>query len=121
MDPLPPKFSYYFFTRRLDKEVASHKKTDDALKATQRKLSDREAQLVAVNKEAKNLEGVIQELRKECQKLKDELESATYALEQESLFRVDLESKLQSRIDEIVSMKERYEEVRILSIYKLQY
>ena len=98
---------------RYDKEVATHKKTEDALKAALMKLSDREGQLAAVNQEAKNLEAVIQELRKECQELKDALESAKYALEQETLSRVDLESKLQLRVAELLSKNEKHEKVRI--------
>lgn len=97
---------------RLDKEVAAHKKTEDALKAAQRKLSDREGQLATVNQEAKNLEGVIQELRKECQELKEALESAKYALEQETLSRVDLENKLQSKEEELNFKKEMYNKVQ---------
>ena len=81
------------------------------MKATQRKLSDREAQLSAVNQDAKNLEGVLQELRKECQELKDALESAKYALEQETLSRVDLENKLQSKEEELNFKKEMYNKV----------
>jgi len=96
----------------LDKEVAAHKKTEDALKVAQRKLSDKEAQLVIVNQEAKNLEAVVQELRKECQELKDALESAKYALEQETLTRVDLENKLQSKEEELNFKKEMYNKVR---------
>lgn len=96
------------YKKKLDKEVAAHKKTEDALKAAQRKLSDREGQLVAVNQEAKNLEAVIQELRKECQELKEALESAKYALEQETLSRVDLENKLQSKEEELNFKKEMY-------------
>ena len=98
--------------QRFDKEAAAHKKTEDALKAAQRKLADREAQLLAVNQEAKNLEAVIQELRKECQELKDALESAKYTLEQETLTRVDLENKLQSKEEELNFKKEMYNKVK---------
>lgn len=96
------------FKKKFEKEAAAHKKSEDALKAAQRKLSDREAQLATVNQEAKNLEGVILELRKECQELKDALESAKYALEQETLSRVDLENKLQSKEEELNFKKEMY-------------
>jgi len=82
------------------------------LKAAQRKLSDREGQLATVNQEAKNLEAVIQELRKECQELKEALESAKYALEQETLSRVDLENKLQSKEEELNFKKEMYNKVQ---------
>lgn len=97
---------------RLDKEVAAHKKTDDALKAALRKISDKEAHLAVVNQEAKNLEAVVQELRKECQELNDSLASAKYALEQETLTRVDLENKLQSKEEELSFKKEMYNKVR---------
>lgn len=99
---------------RLDKEVAAHKKTDDALKAALRKISDKEAHLAVVNQEAKNLEAVVQELRKECQELNDSLASAKYALEQETLTRVDLENKLQSKEEELSFKKEMYNKVRNL-------
>ena len=109
------------YTKRYDKEVAAHKKTEDALKATQRKLSDREAQLSAVNQDAKNLEGVLQELRKECQELKDALESAKYALEQETLSRVDLENKLQSKEEELNFKKEMYNKVNGFNTLVINY
>ena len=99
--------------QRFEKEAAARKKSEDALKAAQRKLSDREAQLATVNQEAKNLEGVILELRKECQELKDALESAKYALEQETLSRVDLENKLQSKEEELNFKKEMYNKVKV--------
>ena len=82
------------------------------MKATQRKLSDKEGQLVTVNQEARNLESVVQELRKECQELKDALESAKYALEQETLTRVDLDNKLQSKDEELNFKKEMYHKVK---------
>lgn len=102
---------FFLSFERYDKEVAAHKKTDDALKAAQRKLSDKEAQLAAVNREAKNLEDVVKDLQKECQELKDALESAKYALEQETLSRVDLENKLQSKDEELNFKKEMYSKV----------
>ena len=83
------------------------------MKAAQRKLSDREGQLATVNQEARNLEAVIQELRKECQELKEALESAKYALEQETLSRVDLENKLQSKEEELNFKKEMYNKVQL--------
>ncbi|KAL9986450.1 hypothetical protein ACROYT_G000603 [Oculina patagonica] len=96
------------YKKKVDKEIAAHRKTEDALKAAQRKLSDREGQLAAVNQEVRNLEAVIQELRKECQELKEALELAKYGLEQERLLKVDLESKLQSKKAEFVSKKEKH-------------
>lgn len=96
------------YKKKLDKEVAAHKKTDDALKAALRKISDKEAHLAVVNQEAKNLEAVVQESRKECQELNDSLASAKYALEQETLTRVDLENKLQSKEEELSFKKEMY-------------
>ena len=103
-------------SNRLDKEVAAHKKTDDSLKAAQRKLSDKESQLLMVNQEARSLESVLQELRKECQELKDSLESAKYTLEQETLTRVDLENKLQSKEEELSFKKEMYNKVMSFSV-----
>ena len=105
-------FVFVFSFERYDKEAAAHKRTDDALKAAQRKLSDKEAQLAAVNREAKNLEDVVKDLQKECQELKDALESAKYALEQETLNRVDLENKLQSKDEELNFKKEMYSKVQ---------
>lgn len=96
------------FKKKFEKAAAAHKNSEDALKASQRKLCDRDAQLVNVNQEAKKLEAVIQDLRKECQELKDALESAKYALEQETLSRVDLENKLQSKEEELNFKKEMY-------------
>ena len=109
--PLTGALAVFTF-ERFDKEVAAHKKTDDALKAAQRKLNDREGQLAAVNQEAKNLEAVIQELRKECQEMKEALESAKYTLEQETLSRVDLENKLQSKEEELNFKKDMYNKVK---------
>lgn len=97
--------------RRLDKEFAEHKKTEDALKAAQRKLSEREEQLVARNQEIRNLEAFLLELKKECQELKDALESANYSLEQETLLKMDLERKLLAMKAELVSIKEEHETV----------
>lgn len=102
----------YLFLR-FEKEVAAHKKTEDELKASHRKLSEKEAQLSVVNQEARSLQSVLEELRKECQELKDSLESAKYALEQETLSRVDLENKLQSKDEELNFKKEMYNKVMI--------
>ena len=66
-----------------------------------------------VNQEARSLQSVLEELRKECQELKDSLESAKYALEQETLSRVDLENKLQSKDEELNFKKEMYNKVMI--------
>ena len=99
--------------QRFEKAAAAHKNSEDALKASQRKLCDRDAQLANVNQEAKKLEAVIQDLRKECQELKDALESAKYALEQETLSRVDLENKLQSKEEELNFKKEMYSKVKV--------
>ncbi|XP_015765214.1 PREDICTED: lamin-B1-like [Acropora digitifera] len=96
------------FKKKFEKEVAAHKKTEDELKASHRKLSEKEAQLSVVNQEARSLQSVLEELRKECQELKDSLESAKYALEQETLSRVDLENKLQSKDEELNFKKEMY-------------
>ena len=90
------------------------------MKASQRKLCDRDAQLANVNQEAKKLEAVIQDLRKECQELKDALESAKYALEQETLSRVDLENKLQSKEEELNFKKEMYSKVKVLLLFDLR-
>ena len=84
------------------------------MKAAQRKLCDKEGQLVIVNQKARNLESVVQELRKECQELKDALESAKYALEEETLTRVDLENKLQSKDEELNFQREMYDKVKSL-------
>ena len=97
--------------QRLEKEIEAHKKTGDALKAAQRKLSEREEQLVARNQEIKNLEAIILELKRECQELKDALDSANYSLEQEILLKMDLERKLQAKKGELVSIKEKHEKV----------
>ena len=51
------------------------------------------------------------ELRKECQELKEALESAKYALEEETLTRVDLENKLQSAKEELSFKKQMHEKV----------
>ncbi|XP_067046476.1 lamin-B1-like [Acropora muricata] len=96
------------FKKKFEKEAAAHKKTEDELKASHRKLSEKEAQLSVVNQEARSLQSVLEELRKECQELKDSLESAKYALEQETLSRVDLENKLQSKDEELNFKKEMY-------------
>ena len=96
---------------RLAKETAARKKVEDALKGTQKQLTDKEAQLSRANIEAKNLESVVHELRKECQELKESLESAKYALEQETLTRVDLENKLQSAKEELSFKSQMYNTV----------
>lgn len=103
--------------QRFEKAAAAHKNSEDALKASQRKLCDRDAQLANVNQEAKKLEAVIQDLRKECQELKDALESAKYALEQETLSRVDLENKLQSKEEELNFKKEMYSKVKVWLLF----
>ena len=103
--PPPPTYS------RLAKETAARKKAEDALKGVQKQLADKEAQLGRAMTEAHNLEGVVHELRKECQELKEALESAKYALEEETLTRVDLENKLQSAKEELSFKKQMHEKV----------
>lgn len=97
--------------RRLDKENAEHKKTENAWKTAKRKLSEREEQLMARSQEIRNLETILLELKKECQELKDALESANYSLEQETLLKMDLERKLLAMKAELVSIKEKHEKV----------
>ena len=109
---------YKMFTKmssscRLDKEVIAQKKASDELKGVRKRLSDKESQLVALNDEVKHVEGMVVELKKECQDLRDSLESAKYALEQETLTRVDLENKLQSKEEELNFKKEMYHKVNI--------
>ena len=74
---------------------------------------EKESQLSRVNQEAKNLDKVVKDLRKECQELKDALESNRYLLEQETLTRVDLENKLQSLKEELNFKKQVYNKVSI--------
>lgn len=98
-------------SQRLDKQIEAHKVTEDALKTAQWQLSEKEGQLVARNQEIKNLEVKILELMKERQELKDALEVTKFDLEQETLLKMDLESKLLSKETELVSMKKTYEKV----------
>ena len=67
-----------------------------------------------------NLEAVVQELRKECQKLKEALESAKYVLEQERRTRVELENKLQLMEDELNSKKETHKKVTLRDRYVMR-
>lgn len=103
---------------RLDKETTARKKAEDLLKAIKKQLSDKEAQLSRVNQEAMNLDKVVKDLTKECQELKDALESAKYSLEQETLTRVDLENKLQSLREELNFKKQVYSKVS--KLYQIQ-
>ena len=97
--------------QRLDKEIEAHKVTEDALKGAQWKLSEKEGQLVARNQEIKNLEAKVLQRKKECQELKGALESAKYDLEQETLLKMDLESKLLAARAELVSKEKTHEKV----------
>ena len=97
--------------QRLDREIKAHKVTEDALKTAQWQISEKEGQLLGRNQEIKNLEAKILERRKECQELKDALELAKHDLEQETLLKMDHESKLLVKETELVSMKETYEKV----------
>lgn len=93
---------------KLNKETTERKKIEETLTITQKQLSDKESHLSRVNQEARNLDKVVKELTKECQELKDALESAKYSLEQETLTRVDLENKLQSLREELNFKKQVY-------------
>ena len=73
---------------------------------------------MARSQEIKNLEAKILERMKECQELKDALESAKYDLEQATLLNTDLESKLLAKKTELVSKKKTYEMVMVLIIHK---
>ena len=84
------------------------------MKTTQWQLSEKEGQLVARNQEIKNLEAKILKQMKECQELKDALESAKYDLEQATLLNTDLESKLLAKKTELVTKKKTYEMVMVL-------
>lgn len=66
---------------------------------------------MARSQEIRNLETILLELKKECQELKDALESANYSLEQETLLKMDLERKLLAMKAELVSIKEKHEKV----------
>lgn len=74
---------------------------------------------MARSQEIKNLEAKILERMKECQELKDALESAKYDLEQATLLNTDLESKLLAKRTELVSKKKTYEMVMVLIIHKI--
>ena len=73
---------------------------------------------MARSQEIKNLEAKILERMKECQELKDALESAKYDLEQATRLNTDLESKLLAKKTELVSKKKTYEMVMVLIIHK---
>ena len=88
--------------QRLDKEIEAHKVTQDALNVAQGILSEKEGQLVVRNQEIKNLEAKILERKKEWQELKD-------ALKQETLLKMEVESKLVAA--ELVSKKNTHEKV----------
>jgi len=101
------------YKKKLVKEIAAHKKTEDALKAARRKLADKEAQLVMVNQEVRNLEAEVQRLTIECQELRDARASAKYDLEQVTLVKVSLEKKLKSMEEELKTTKEIHEEEKV--------
>lgn len=69
---------------------------------------------MARNQEIKNLEAKLLERIKGCQELKDALESAKYNLEQETLLKMDLESKLLAKKTELVFKEKTYEKVKII-------
>lgn len=73
---------------------------------------------MARSQEIKNSEAKILERMKECQELRDALESAKYDLEQATLLNTDLESKLLAKKTELVSKKKTYEMVMVLIIHK---
>ena len=85
------------------------------MKAARRKLADKEAQLVMVNQEVRNLEAEVQRLTIECQELRDARASAKYDLEQVTLVKVSLEKKLKSTEEELKTTKEIHEEVTNLN------
>ena len=87
--------------------------TEDALKTAQWQLSEKERQLVARNQDIKELEAKLLQRIKECQELRDALESAKYNLEQETLSKIDLESKLLAKKRELDSMKKKFEKVML--------
>lgn len=73
---------------------------------------------MARNQEIKNLEAKLLERIKGCQELRDALESAKYNLEQETLLKMNLESKLLAKKTELVSKEKTYEKVMVLIIHR---
>ncbi|EDO37225.1 predicted protein [Nematostella vectensis] len=97
------------FKNKFDKEAAARKKAEKELNDVRKLLHDKENQLTRRNQEALNLESVLRELQGECEELKDALKAAKYALEQETLTRVDLENRCQSLQEEQNFKKQMYD------------
>merc|ERR1712176_1750241 len=97
-----------------DEEIA-HNKTKEALPNLEKLLAEREASIDYMSQSIQNLEMEVNRLKGENGDLRRELTEARIAVDNVIVERIDLESQLQTKDDEIMFLKNMYEEkIRIL-------
>ncbi|XP_038076262.1 lamin-B1-like isoform X2 [Patiria miniata] len=101
LDELKPKY------RRLEKDLDAANKRIQALETS---LGERDGRISAMMYEKKQLDDLINELRKNLAHKEKQLNSSKKQVEEETVLRVDLENRLQSLKEELEFKKQLYDE-----------
>jgi len=91
-------------------ESAAHVVTKDTIPALEKMISERDAQIDFLTKNAAAMEVELRRLKGQSTSLQQDLATAKQDRDAETVARVELESLLQTKDDEITFMKAMYEE-----------
>jgi len=98
------------YKRKWEEEVAAHNFTKETIPKLEKMISERDAQIDYLTKNISVLEFELGKLKNENGKLQRDLQNAKMIADEETVARVELESRLQTKDDEISFLKSMYEE-----------
>lgn len=98
------------YKRKWEEEVAAHIFTKESIPKLEKAISERDAQIDYLTKNISVLEFELGKMKSENGKLQRDLQNAKMIADEETVARVELESRLQTKDDEIAFLKSMYEE-----------
>jgi len=98
------------YKRKWEEEVAAHTFTKESIPKLEKAISERDAQIDYLTKNISVLEFELTKMKNENGKLQRDLQHAKMVADEETVARVELESRLQTKEDEINFLKSMYEE-----------
>merc|ERR1719369_1363512 len=98
------------YKRKWEEEVAAHTFTKESIPKLEKAISERDAQIDYLTKNISVLEFELTKMKNENGKLQRDLQNAKMIADEETVARVELESRLQTKEDEINFLKSMYEE-----------
>jgi len=103
------------FRKKYEEEARLHQQTKESLPKLEKMIAERDTQIDYMTKSITALEAELARFKNEAGGLRRDLTDLRMVADQEVVARIELESQLQSRDDEIDFLKRSYEEkIRIL-------